>query len=402
MITERSKSIILLTGYLPGSDKKLKPLSTLEWNKLASWLHKRELMPEDLTGVNQEKILNEWDDFKILKDRLMGLLGRGATMAICLDKWQRAGVWLINRSEADYPTEYKIALIHKAPPIFYGIGNRKLLITDAVGVVGSRNITEEELSYAHRLGKRISDEGYSVISGGAKGIDENSMLGALENEGTCIGILADRLLQRSTSKIYRRHIMDNNLVLLSPYHPEARFNVGNAMSRNKFIYIKSKATFVVHSGTKGGTWTGAEENLKYKWVPIYVKMNNYPDSGNRALLKLGATELRDNISEIDFKFDGLKKEKLVSQSDLFSKVEESNNSEYTDVAEKSAKEKVIDNPILLKLLELLRDDFKEGFTKKEVAKHYDVLPSQMKKWLKILEDKNCVLLESADRYKLQE
>jgi len=131
-------------------------------------------------------------------------------------------------------------------------------------------------------------------------------------------------------------------------------------------------------------------------------MNNYPDSGNRALLKLGATKLRDNISEIDFKFDGLKKEKLVSQSDLFSKVEESNNSEYTDVAEKSAKEKVIDNPILLKLLELLRDDFKEGFTKKEVAKHYDVLPSQMKKWLKILEDKNCVLLESADRYKLQE
>jgi predicted Rossmann fold nucleotide-binding protein DprA/Smf involved in DNA uptake len=151
-----------------------------------------------------------------------------------------------------------------------------VLGTKAIGVVGSRKASEEDLKYAKELGEHIISQGFSVVSGGAKGIDEASMLGALENDGTCIGILADKLLQRSTSKTYRQHLVRKNLVLLSPFHPEARFNVGNAMGRNKYIYAKSDATCVIHSGRKGGTWTGAIENLNSKFTPLYVKKTKTP------------------------------------------------------------------------------------------------------------------------------
>ncbi len=43
------------------------------------------------------------------------------------------------------------------------------------------------------------------------------------------------------------------------------------MQRNKYIYSLADAAMVVHSGDSGGTWTGAKENLKKQWVPLWVK-----------------------------------------------------------------------------------------------------------------------------------
>jgi len=397
MITERSKAIILLTGYLPSSDKKAKPLSISEWNKFAIWLHQRDLVPEDLLGFEQNKIIKDWNDNKILKERLEKLLNRGATMAICLDKWQRAGVWVINRSDSDYPRKFKKALNQKSPPIFYGIGNKKLLSTEAIGVVGSRNITEEELKYSYDLGVKIAGEGLSVVSGGAKGIDEYSMVGALQSEGTSIGILADRLLQRSTSKVYRKHIMNNNLVFISPYHPEARFNVGNAMSRNKFIYLKSNATYVVHSGIKGGTWTGALENLQYKWVPLFVKSNNYPNSGNSELIKKGGTIFNGSVSEIKFTENKVEN----SQQNLSNNIEQNKilSSKINNSTIESNSIYKFKNPLLEKFSELLKNDFSNGFSNKEVSKHYSIVPSQIKKWLNQLEKSKIIKTEEEGKFK---
>lgn len=43
--------------------------------------------------------------------------------------------------------------------------------------------------------------------------------------------------------------MAMNLVLMSPFNPEAGFDVGNAMARNKYVYCLADAAVVVHSGT---------------------------------------------------------------------------------------------------------------------------------------------------------
>jgi len=125
------------------------------------------------------------------------------------------------------------------------------------------------------------------------------MLGALAAEGTAVGILSNELLRAATSSKYRNYLMANNLVLLSPFYPEAGFHAGNAMQRNKYIYCLSDAAIAVHSGTSGGTWTGVLENIKNGWVPMWVKPTDDPDAGNETLVQKGARWLPKNVDCID-------------------------------------------------------------------------------------------------------
>jgi len=83
--------------------------------------------------------------------------------------------------------------------VLFGCGNVGLLDGRAVAVVGSRNASEADLSYATRIGALTARAGAAVVSGAARGIDEAAMLGALDAEGTAVGVLADGLLRASSS-----------------------------------------------------------------------------------------------------------------------------------------------------------------------------------------------------------
>ena len=80
--------------------------------------------------------------------------------------------------------------------------------------------------------------------------------------------------------------------MMSVVKPDTGFNVGIAMMRNRYIYAQSKATVVVRSDlNKGGTWTGATENIKYEWCPTLCWDHPYP--GNKALIEKGAVPISD-------------------------------------------------------------------------------------------------------------
>lgn len=289
------QAIVLLTSYFskPGNGSP-PPLTPTEWKNFAGWLKDKRYTPGSLLTDDGMNIISTWNDKKITQDRLISLLKRGAQMSLALEKWSRAGIWILTRSDPEYPQKLKARLGTISPPILFGVGNKELLNGSGIAVVGSRDITPEDINFSKELGRIISINKYSVVSGGAKGVDETVMLGALAKGGYAVGVLADSLLRKSLSQMYREYLMNEKLVLISPYYPEAGFNVGNAMGRNKYIYCISDAAIVVHSGLKGGTWTGANENLNKKWVPIYVKENNSKDSGNSALINNGAKIFNGN------------------------------------------------------------------------------------------------------------
>lgn len=310
-ISLNSQAIILLTAYFNKGDN---PLTIVEYSNFASWLMHNNLTPADLLDIDAKEKLSKWSDSKVTKDRLIALLARGNAMAISLQKWQNAGIWIITRADEDYPKKLKKHLEQKAPPILYGAGNKKIFNTRGVAVVGSRNATAEDLKFAFTLGEKLALNGYSVVSGAARGIDEESMLGSISADGTTIGVVADDLMQKVLSKKYREAIMNNNLLLVSPYYPEARFNAGSAMGRNKLIYTLADSSVVVSSGTTGGTWEGAKENLKHKWVNLFVKSNSDTGSGNLKLIEMGGLELNGDLSEID-SFDFLFEDKIESKQE---------------------------------------------------------------------------------------
>lgn len=294
MITEHTKAVLLFTSYLSKENKGgLQPLNTVEWNALGAWMVMKNLKPEDF--LSRPDLLNDWSSATIPCSRLISLLERKSSLAIALEKWVKAGIWVLSRGEEAYPQKIREKLKNAAPPVLFGLGDQQLLNKEAVGVVGSRDASEAECFSAAALGAGIAAQSYSLVSGGAAGIDEAGVAGALEVMGNAVVIVPDSLLKRSLEARYRRAILAGRLVLFSPFNPEAAFSQGNAMFRNRLIYTFASLVIVVKSGLKGGTWTGASEDLSRGWCPLFIATLTGPQPGNVALLKAGATLLPESF-----------------------------------------------------------------------------------------------------------
>ena len=298
-ITPDTQAILLLTAHFSKlKTDAVKPLAPKEWGRFATWLKENRLTPEKIMTGELNELLREWEDKTVTSQRIEELMKRGSALALAMEKWLRAGLWVMTRSDPEYPRRFKQRLGTDSPAVLFGCGNQKLLNGGGLAVVGSRNTSESDLAFSRELGKLAASNGYSIVSGGARGVDEAAMLGALAADGTVIGVLADNLLQHCSSAKYRKYLMKNDLVLISPFYPEAGFNVGNAMQRNKYIYCLADAGLVVHSGMKGGTWTGAKENLKKDWVPLWVKETQDEEAGNKAIVADGAAWVSSDVNTI--------------------------------------------------------------------------------------------------------
>jgi predicted Rossmann fold nucleotide-binding protein DprA/Smf involved in DNA uptake len=288
--TPQTQAILLLTvAFTKPAPGDLEPLTPAEWGRFAVWLKDQEKSPELLlTSDDPMAFLRGWSDPAVTPERIRHLLGRSGAMGLALEKWQRAGLWVMTRSDADYPARLKKRLKHEAPPVLFGCGDRGLINRTGIAVVGSGG-TREKLDEVSRLGAEIASQGFSVVSGGTRGVDETAMLSAIESQGTAAGVLADSLLRAATSAKYRQGLMRKNLVLISPFNPDAGFDAGNAMACNKYIYCLADAAIVVTAGEESGsTWNGAVENLKHGWVPLWLKGYADQDSGDAALVRQGA------------------------------------------------------------------------------------------------------------------
>lgn len=354
-ITPQSQATLLLTVSFGKTDPAdTKALSIGEWARFAAWLRDHKLDPASLMHGDLSSLLSGLVDRTINIPRVQKLLNRGPALGLALEKWERAGLWAITRSDPTYPGRLKKLLRTSSPPVLFGCGNIDLLNSGGIAVVGSRDASEEDLQFSRTLGHEAASQGYSIVSGGARGIDETAMTGALDHEGTVVGILADSLLRSATSSRYRKALQTGDLVLVSPFNPEAVFNAGNAMARNRYIYCLSDAAIVVCSTeSKGGTWNGAIEALKHQWVPVWTKPSSDPLSGNLRLLQIGANEIKDETKKLSSLTTPPTKE--TSNNKIFDeKINHDNNVKLKDSAiDQSAQEKQNERGDLIKFLEQL-------------------------------------------------
>lgn len=299
-LTEDTKAIILLYGVF-GKDRSQKPLSLTEYAALVRWLIGVKMRPGDL--LQKDNIHEVSMGSGIGKQRLESLLGRGVQLGFAVEEWQRNGIWIISRSDADYPARYKKHLKDKAPPLLFGAGNRSLLRGGGLGIVGSRNVDQSGEAFTRQVAELCAYNRMPVISGCARGVDQISMNAALEAGGVTLGILAENLLKKSIERNARQAIADGCLLLLSPYHPNTRFTVRTAMGRNKLIYAMSDYGLIVSAEhKKGGTWAGAEEEMKREnALPVFVRTGNDVPQGNSKLLASGAIAWPDSIDRNNFR-----------------------------------------------------------------------------------------------------
>ena len=288
VLSADTEVVLLLCGRFGGERQELyQPLSAREYGELAKWLNARTLRPADLlTDVGRVQ-LQAVHDAKLERKRVDFLLGRGTAMALALERWSRGGLWVISRGDAEFPKRLKRHLKHAAPPLLYGAGKKELLDMGGLAIIGSRDATDDALEFTREVAATCAREGMGVVSGGARGVDVAAMQGSSEAGGYTIGVLANDLLKISVNRQNRQGLQEGRLVLVSPFYPEAGFNAGNAMGRNKYIYALSDRALVIDSARgSGGTWEGALENLAQQWVPLFVRTpGNGP--GNAALVERG-------------------------------------------------------------------------------------------------------------------
>jgi DNA processing protein len=290
-LTSNTQAILLLTAPLIAGQREnsCDLLSFSDYNRVARVLREKQLQPADLIGTEAKDVVQLLAPI-FGRERLDALLARGFLLSQAVERWAARAIWVVSRADATYPRRLKSRLKEDAPPILYGCGDAALLETGGLAIVGSRHVDEELTSYTEEIGRLAASAHRTVISGGAKGIDRAAMHGTLQAGGAAVGVMADSLERAALARDNRETLMDGHLVLVSPYDPAAGFNVGHAMQRNKVIYALADAALVVTSDfEKGGTWTGAVEQLeRLRFVPVFVRNGAEAGKGNSALLRRGA------------------------------------------------------------------------------------------------------------------
>ena len=315
-MNDRAMAIAILCSHLCTGEGVF-PLEPKEYSSLAAILNSRNIHPEDLLTFNRQDCLQIPELTEDQTDRVMRLIDRSGSLSFEISKYESMGIRLLTRADDDYPGKLKRKLKNSCPPIFYTAGALSLLEQEAVGYVGARSVGAQDIAFARSTVRKTTDKGYAVVSGGAKGCDSVAEEEALSAGGTAIAYLSDSMLRKLRNAGTLQAVQRERLLLLSVVKPDAGFNTGVAMMRNKYIYAQSEATVVVKSDyNKGGTWSGAIENLKNRWaLPLCWSHLAYP--GNKALIEKGAYPVYDDWDGALEPFYEKAEQEIVEQLSLF-------------------------------------------------------------------------------------
>ncbi len=385
-------TLLLCSHFGQFSKNEVQPLTLSEYNKLAGWLVQHQMRPADLLETHGQMKLAE--EIGLDRDRLLTLLKRGVTLGFAVEKWVGQGLWILSRGDRTYPQRLKERLRHQAPPILYGVGDQSSLNQGGLAIVGSRHVDEDGMDYTRRVAQACVQTEMQVVSGGARGVDQISMLSALEAGGSVVGVLADSLSKTSLASKYRNYLLQNQLTLVSCYDPDAGFSIGNAMGRNKYVYALADYGLVVSADLgKGGTWAGAIEALqRYQSTSVFVRnVENLP--GNQVLLQKGAhsfpdppwSAMRNLLAEMVEPLVEIKPAISANGSNSHHPSETSSSTSTVEVLKSTH---VIEDPpeIYNQVLQILCHYLQKPIDKKTLAKQLNaqsenVTESQLSKWL---------------------
>jgi predicted Rossmann fold nucleotide-binding protein DprA/Smf involved in DNA uptake len=292
-VSPDAQSVILLCSSIAAArGAEQRPFGPRGWAKLQGRISNRGMTPAELLGLEGPELaaalaLGPEDTIKISR-----LLARSGQLAFELDRLAGRGIGAVTLMDDGYPSRLRSRLGADAPPVLFVSGDRTLLETGGIAIVGSREVDAAAVAFAGDAAAAAALGGETVVSGCARGVDQEAMRSAFEAGGCVLGVLPEGLERRIRDPETRAALAAGVATLVSPYHPGAGFTAGAAMARNKLIYALADVSIVVSSAAgSGGTWTGAVEALEAGWVPVFVRRGDAIPEGNRQLIERGGLPL---------------------------------------------------------------------------------------------------------------
>nr|WP_231134402.1 DNA-processing protein DprA [Motilibacter deserti] len=174
----------------------------------------------------------------------------------------RAGARLVAPGDAEWPDSLD-DLGARRPLALWVRGARDGGLAEtverSVAVVGARAATAYGLHVAGTLSGQVAARGWTVVSGGAFGIDAAAHRGALSVGGMTVAVLAcgvDVAYPRAHEALLSRIAADG--VLISEVPPGTGVTRGRFLERNRLLAALSQGTVVVEAALRSGARSTAE------------------------------------------------------------------------------------------------------------------------------------------------
>jgi len=191
------------------------------------------------------------------------------------------------------------------PPLILFVRGKIFPGSDRIAIVGTREASEHGLELSRVFARELAEEGHTIVSGLASGIDTAVHEGALEGGGSTIAVLAgdvDNIYPDENVELARRMIEQGSIV--SEITPQVEMRRGRFVERNRITSGLSEAVVIIETGKSGGTIRQAEYARSQK-RPIYVVDHGRferPESeeGFQHLVNSGAIPIRQpaELSEL--------------------------------------------------------------------------------------------------------
>jgi len=273
----------------------------------------RLLRSPNVGPVSYAQLLRRFGDARSALEALPDLAARGkrayrAAPAEAIEREvaaaRKAGARYLFHDSPDYPP--LLAQIEGAPPIMMLRGDAALAARPCVAMVGARNASAAAMKLARDFANALSAEGFTVVSGLARGIDGAAHQGALP---ATIGVIAsgiDIAYPPQHEELQERIAQEGLLIAEQPPGTEPRGS--HFPSRNRIIAGLAAGTLVVEAAPKSGSLITARlageagrEVMAIPGSPLDARSH-----GCNQLIREGAVLVQtpDDVMELLSGFDG--------------------------------------------------------------------------------------------------
>lgn len=262
------------------------------------------LRAPSMTNELYFKILNTTTPVDLFQKEQQALYGK--ELVKYSPDWQRVEgdlEWIENNQAITiYDERYPSLLkqIPDPPPILFIRGHIGLLSHPQIAVIGTRNPSEIGKKTAESFAQKLSECGFSIISGLGLGIDSAAHQGALNGSGFTIAVAGTGLdrVYPAKNKDLATDILRNGAII-SEFPPGTGAEGKNFPKRNRIISGLSLGVLVVEAGKSSSSLITAklavEQNKEVFAIPGSI--HNPLAKGCNALIKDGA-KLVDTIDDI--------------------------------------------------------------------------------------------------------
>lgn len=275
------RGFLLLSSSL--GDPARKPLSTVQMRILADRAWKLELPTSERELEISDLIALGYG--RSMAARILKLLSDSDVLEHYLQIARRNDCVPLTRITEGYPLVLRNRLALESPGVLWAKGDLNLLNNPKLALVGSRDLNDANAAFAREVGIQAARQGYTLVSGNARGADRTAQDACLNAGGSVIIVVADSLTEQKNRE---------RVLYLSEEDYDQPFSSQRALSRNRIIHALAEKTFVAQSGYQiGGTWDGTVKNLRGGWSGVYCFRDD--SVAMQELRQMGATliEMQD-------------------------------------------------------------------------------------------------------------